>query len=81
MASISLNENHWAALAIGIIGWIFGWYSLVLITADNKIPEERKFPLAPTKNQWYGIGFATLIAILSWLQRLFAIQGDEAQQG
>lgn len=77
---LKLNQNHWAGLFFGIIGWIFGWYSLVLVTASINKPDEQKFPLKPTTTQYYGIGFAVVIAILSWLQRLFAIQGDEEQQ-
>ena len=78
--SLTLNQNHWAALVFGIIGWVFGWYSLVLTTASINKPEEQNFPLKPTATQYLGIAFAVAIAILSWLQRLYAIQGDEEQQ-
>jgi amino acid permease len=78
--ALKLNQNHWAALVFGIFGWVLGWYSLVLVTASISNPNEQKFPLKPTTTQFYGIGFAVVIAILSWLQRLFAIQGDEEQQ-
>jgi len=76
---IRINNNHWAGLAYGILGWILGWYSLVLTAADYQ--DEKTFPLSPTSTQYVGIAFAVTIAIFSWLQRIFSIQGDETEQG
>lgn len=78
MASLELNENHWAALGFTILAWVFGWYALVLITA--KLGEEDKFPVAVTPTQYYGLGFSVGIAVLVWLKNVYAIQGDRAQQ-
>ena len=78
MTGIKLNENHWAALAFTILAWVFGWYGLVLITA--KLEKENKFPLSPTLNQYYGLGFSVGIAVLVWLKNVYAIQGDKEQQ-
>ena len=79
------NINHWASLLFGIVGWLFGWYSLVLVTARTRSetvngvvkPREDKFPKKPTKLQYYGLIFALGLAVLSWLQRLYAVQGEE----
>ena len=79
------NINHWASLVIGIVGWILGWYSLVLVTARTKAevisgvtkPAEDKFPKKPTNLQYYGLIFAIGLAVLSWLQRLYAVQGED----
>ena len=78
MASLELNQNHWAALAFTILAWVFGWYALVLITA--RLGEEDKFPVKVTTNQYYGLGFSVGIAVLVWLKNVYAIQGDKEQQ-
>ena len=75
---IKLNTNHWISLIFSIIGWVVGWYSIVLISAEYN---NNKFPLMPTKNQWIGGLFAVFIAILSWGRYIFTIQGDEDHQG
>ena len=75
---IELNKNHWYALFFGITGWLFGWYSLILIGVKY---ENNKFPVSPTKYQWYGALFAILIGIISWFRYLFTLQGDKDQQG
>ena len=49
---IRINNNHWAGLAYGILGWILGWYSLVLTAADYQ--DEKTFPLSPTSTQYVG---------------------------
>ena len=76
--ALTLNENHWAALAFTILAWVFGWYSLVLITA--KLGREDKFPVTVTENQYYGLAFSIGIGVLVWLKNVYAIQGDEEQQ-
>ena len=75
---IKINKNHWYGLFVGIVGWLFGWYSVVLIAAKY---ENNIFPVKPTKFQWYGCFFAVLIGILSWFRYLFTLQGDKDQQG
>ena len=75
---IKLNQNHWYGLVFSIIGWVIGWYSIVLIGAEYK---NKKFPITPTKNQWIGGAFAVGIAILSWFRYIYTIQGDENRQG
>jgi len=75
---LSINKNHWYGLFFGILGWLFGWYSLVLIVTKF---ENDKFPVSPTKYQWYGAVFAIIIGIISWLRYLFSLQGDKDQQG
>tara|TARA_R110001592_G_scaffold102969_3_gene290234 strand:- start:532 stop:795 length:264 start_codon:yes stop_codon:yes gene_type:complete len=84
---LNLNQNHWAALVFTIMAWVTGWYALVLITATNRSTDTRgnpidetKFPLNPTINQYYGLGFSVGIAVLVWLKNVYAIQGDEEQQ-
>lgn len=76
--SLKLNVNHYAGLALAIVGWILGWYSLVLITADPDT--ETTFPKRPTPSQYYGIIFAVGIAVLSWFQRILSIQGEEQEE-
>ena len=72
---VTITDNHWLGLGIGIIGWILGWYSLVLVAAKTTDP----FPAKPNTYQWYGIGFAVGLAVLSWGQRFTAIQGEEQE--
>ena len=76
--SLKLNINHYAGLVIGIIGWLLGWYSLVLITANPVL--EPTFPKKPTPSQYYGIIFAVGLAVLSWFQRILSIQGEEQEE-
>ena len=74
LPDLTLNINHYMGLVVALIGWLLGWYSLVLITADYKT--ERTFPKIPTSSQYYGIVFAVGIAVLSWFQRILSIQGE-----
>lgn len=78
LPSLKLNINHYMGLVIALIGWVFGWWSLVLITADPIT--ENKFPKVPTTSQYYGIIFAVGIAVLSWFQRVLSIQGEEQEE-
>ena len=75
--SLVLNVNHYMGLAFAVVGWIIGWYSLVLITAE---PTETTFPKKPTNSQWYGIIFAVAIAVMGWFQRILAVQGEEQEE-
>ena len=75
--SLVLNVNHYMGLVFAIVGWIIGWYSLVLITAE---PTETTFPKKPTNSQWYGIIFAVAIAVMGWFQRILAVQGEEQEE-
>lgn len=76
-------KAHIMALVFGIVGWIFGWYGLVLITASIKNGDNvvgNGWFLKPTKIQNLGIVFAILMGVVTWFQRLAAIQGDTSQQ-
>lgn len=75
--TLVLNVNHYMGLLFGIVGWILGWYSLVLITSE---PTETTFPKKPTNSQWYGIIFAVAIAVMGWFQRILAVQGEEQEE-
>jgi|TARA_R110002126_G_scaffold61680_5_gene159389 hypothetical protein len=77
--SLTLNVNHYMGLVFAVVGWIIGWYSLVLITADNNDPQQKIFPKKPTNSQWYGIIFAVAIAVMGWFQRILSIQGEEQE--
>ena len=74
--SLTLNINHYMGLVFSIIGWVIGWYSLVLITAEAS---QNTFPKKPTNSQWYGIIFAVAIAVMGWFQRILAVQGEEQE--
>ena len=78
LPSLELNINHYMGLAVALIGWVLGWYSLVLITANPDIKVD-SFPKKPTNSQWYGIVFAIGIAVLSWFQRVLSVQGEEQE--
>ena len=58
-----LLEAHLNALFIGIIGWIFGWYSLVLSTASVGKGHDKKWFITPTKLQNLGVLFAVLLGV------------------
>jgi len=78
LAGLQVSNNHVLGLFSGILGWIFAWYSLVLVTADVTA---QQFPITPTRDQYWGILFAVILGLVSWLQRMFAIQGDTSEQG
>ena len=61
-----------------LIGYMFGWYGIVLVlsSADSKEPLVK-----PTNKQWIGLTFTFLIACLVWLQNVFVFQGDAEKQG
>lgn len=67
------NLNHWAALIFSIVGWVLGWYSIVLINVKYS---NDTFPVNPTKHQWYGAGFAVGLATLSWIRYFYTLQEE-----
>ena len=77
----TLLEAHLNALFMGIIGWMFGWYSLVLTTATVGNGHDNLWFITPTKLQNLGVVFAILLGVVSWLQRIASIQGDTTEQG
>lgn len=79
---LKLINSHYLSLIIGILGWILGWYGLVLTTVDvNDTSRDKLGFVKPTKTQWYGIIFAIILGVVSWAQRILAIQGDTSEQG
>lgn len=79
--TIRIIKPHWNGLVMGIIGWVLGWYSLVLITADVNNGQGDKFFIKPTTIQNWGILAAVLMGIVTWFQRLLTVQGDTSEQG
>ena len=86
--TFKLMKAHITGLILGIVGWVFGWYSLVLITvspdSNGASKEDTKLNgwfVNPTKLQNLGIVFAVLMGIVTWFQRVVSIQGDAEDQG
>jgi hypothetical protein len=78
----SILKAHITGLIFGIIGWIVGWYGLVLITAtvsngDSYVKGSNGWLIKPKDIQNLGILFAILMGIVTWFQRMAAVQGGE----
>jgi len=79
---LKLINSHYLSLVVGTLGWILGWYGLILTTVDvNDTTRDSIGFVKPTKTQWYGIIFAIILGVVSWGQRILAIQGDTSEQG
>ena len=79
---LKLINSHYLSLVVGTLGWILGWYGLILTTVDvNDTTRDSIGFIKPTKTQWYGIIFAIILGVVSWGQRILAIQGDTSEQG
>jgi len=79
---LKLINSHYLSLVVGTLGWILGWYGLILTTVDvNDTTRDSIGFVKPTKTQWYGIVFAIILGVVSWGQRILAIQGDTSEQG
>ena len=75
---IKFGTRQFVGLGVVLIGYMFGWYGIVLVlsSADSKEPLVK-----PTNKQWIGLTFTFLIACLVWLQNVFVFQGDAEKQG
>lgn len=80
--TFTVLRAHISGLFFGIIGWIIGWYGLVLITAtvkngENYVDGSKGWLIKPKDIQNLGILFAVLMGIVTWFQRMAAVQGGE----
>ena len=74
---IKIGTSQYIGLAAVLIGYMFGWYGIVLILSNA----DKEPIVMPTNKQWIGLGFTFLIACLVWIQNVFVFQGDKEKQG
>ena len=61
------NSHRKLALLVILIADICVWYAWILMT--NSATK----PISINKNQWIGLGFAILVALLLWFNQCFTI--------
>jgi len=55
------------------LGYVAGWYCLVLVTS----PPSSRFPRRPTQVQLWGLVFACILAGLSWGYKTLIFDDDK----
>jgi hypothetical protein len=71
-----MSYRVYLSLAFIVVGYLAGWYSLVLISS----PLNSRFPRAPTNTQLIGMVFACVLAGLSWASKtLIFTNADRGQ--
>jgi hypothetical protein len=54
------------ALAICVLGFVAGWYALVLISAPPG-------SFGVDGRQWTGLGFAVVLGVISWAYKCYTV--------
>ena len=64
-ASVLFTKTRGVALAVCVLGFVCGWYALVLISSPNGFAVDRR--------QFIGLAFAVVLGIISWAFKCYTV--------